>query len=320
MPRAAIVHPKTLIARELRDRLAQDRGPWESLRLLSTDEAEIGDVTDGLDGAAFIAPATADELTGEDVVFFCGPIARQRQLLAELPPDVTAIVLSPDAGLADGTPLVHGVSTPAARGAVYLSPHPAVVALAHLLAPLRSLGLAEATATVIQPISLFEEAALEAIFTETKALLTFSAPPEPVIFGRQLAFNLLPARDQDGVGELLQTVLDSGPQTPPVAVQVIQGGVYHGLSISLWARLRPPANAERLTTALLDGGFVRLPDDTTRPLLGPLDAPDQDHILLGPLHADPRRAGGYWLWAVMDNLTRGGALNALGIAADLLER
>ena len=38
-------------------------------------------------------------------------------------------------------------------------------------------------------------------------------------------------------------------------------------------------------------------------------------MIFGALRKD--ESGGFWLWAVMDNLTRGGAVNAVEVAEDL---
>ncbi len=53
-------------------------------------------------------------------------------------------------------------------------------------------------------------------------------------------------------------------------------------------------------------------------LAGPIAAAGSNRVLLGPVAAADGRPGRYWLRAVMDNLTRGGAVNALEIAAAVL--
>jgi len=63
--------------------------------------------------------------------------------------------------------------------------------------------------------------------------------------------------------------------------------------------------AEGLRSAAAEKPIVRL---------GPIDAAQSERLLVGELRPDPRHAGGYWLWATLDNLTAGGALNALAIA------
>lgn len=321
MARAAIVHPSTLLGKELRETLARDRGPFSELRLLSTDETEVGNVTDGLDGAAFILRADALAFDGVDVAFCCGPIASIRPLLAELEDSTAAVLLSTDSTLEDGQPVVAGLGAPP-TARVLVSPHAAVVTLAHLLAPLHELGLAEAVATVIQPASQHEEVAFETILAETRALLAFAAKPEPAVFGRQLAFNIFPVDDQGATSAQLAAVLadrpEAGGQVIPVAVQLLQGGIFHGLSLSLHVRLRRTATVDELVDRWTAGGVVALVDDEERGLLGPIDSAGRDEILLGPVRADQGRPNAFWVWAVADNLTRGGALNALAVGRQLL--
>ena len=52
-------------------------------------------------------------------------------------------------------------------------------------------------------------------------------------------------------------------------------------------------------------------------LLGPIDAAASDKVIYGSVRKD-EAGGGFWLWAVMDNLTRGGALNAVEVAEAVL--
>ncbi|HBL32028.1 MAG TPA: hypothetical protein DD490_34835, partial [Acidobacteria bacterium] len=64
--------------------------------------------------------------------------------------------------------VVAGVNTEAAHpGTLMVSPHPAVVLLAHLLHPLRELAPTSAVAHVIQPASLHDTAGLDELFEQT---------------------------------------------------------------------------------------------------------------------------------------------------------
>ena len=47
---------------------------------------------------------------------------------------------------------------------------------------------------------------------------------------------------------------------------------------------------------------------------GPVDAAAREEVVVGSVRPDAGAPGGYWIWAVMDNLTRGGALNAVEVA------
>jgi aspartate-semialdehyde dehydrogenase len=51
---------------------------------------------------------------------------------------------------------------------------------------------------------------------------------------------------------------------------------------------------------------------------GPIDVVGRDEILVGPARQDPDRPDACWIWAVMDNLTLGGATNAVALAREML--
>ena len=102
-----------------------------------------------------------------------------------------------------------------------------------------------------------------------------------------------------------------------VAAHVVQGGIFHGFAVSLYVRFEADPGMVALRGALSrqpNVELVRRPEQ-----LGPLAAAESTAVLVGRIEKDARRAGGYWLWAVMDNLTRGGALNAIEIAAAVLD-
>jgi aspartate-semialdehyde dehydrogenase len=315
MTTLAIVRPTTLLGKELRAGLDAQPALWDELKLLSTDENEIGTLTETRGSAALVTRADADALSGVALAFFCGPIEASRPLLAELPDETTAVVLCPDATRGDGLPIVAGVNlADAAPGRVLVSPHPGTVALAHLLFPLRGLGLEQAVASLVQPVSIWELDALDQLLEQTKKLVAFSAPA-PGVFGHQLAFNLLPARASAAhlsaqLAALLGEEID-------VTAHIVQGGVFHGFSLSVYVRFSADPGVVALRGALSRQANVEV---VKRPEhLGPVAAAGSTSVLVGRIESDPRHAGGYWLWAVMDNLTRGGALNALEIAVAVLE-
>lgn len=317
MTALAIVHPSDLLGKELRQTLSgADPGiSWQEIRLLSTNEQEVGTLTEVGGAAAMVQRYEPGSLDGVSVAFFCGPAAANRPLLrelAELPASVTAVVLSPDATPADGHPVVAGINRRPAGANVLLSPHPAVILLAHLIHPLAEVcEPREVTATVVQPASIFNEAGLEELFDQARQIVAMSERRRSALFGAQLAFNLMPAAHSGettpAIATALATVL---PAVPPVAVQLLQGGTFHGMALSLHLRADRMPGQSALRKALLAGPYVAAAGDPAH--LGPIDAAVSEKVLLGPLRKDDL---GLWLWAVMDNLTRGGALNAIEIAA-----
>lgn len=312
MSDAAIVQPLTLLGREVREQIAGRPG-WGDVKLLSTVEEEVGQLTEIGGAAAFVNRCDADSLEGARTVFFCGTAEQTRAAREGLAPGSTGVVLSTGATLDDGIPVVAGVNPGAAvRGRALLSPHPAAVLLSHLVAPLRSLGIEEAVATVVQPASLYDDPGFEELFGQVRQILTMSNRKPTAVFGTQLAFNLLPSHlAAEPVVAELDAVL---AHDPPVSLQLLQGGIFHSLSASLYLRCSDRPGAKAVRRLLGQSPYVELARKPAQ--LGPIDAAAHDKILVGAVQEDPQTPGGFWIWAVMDNLVRGGALNALEIAEE----
>lgn len=302
----AIVHPTGLLGEALREEL--DRVPelWRELGLFTADETEVGSLTDTRDGAAFVKRWDAEEIERYPLVFLCGAPESHADLLDQLPPGSTPILLPSSPGTAEARPIVVGVNDEEIlSGERLLSAHPAVVLLARLLAPLRDLGLRQATATVTLPASITgRKDALDELFEQTRSLLAFSGQRPQAIFGRQLAFNLYAVPPVTAaLGEQLRAVLPG----LDVAVQALQAGVFHGIGASVSLRFRHEMESEELREALLDAVGIEFTEDEEP---SPVDAASREEILLGELSREGESHG---LWAVMDNLTTGSAKNAVGI-------
>jgi aspartate-semialdehyde dehydrogenase len=314
--RLAIVEATTLLGKEIRETLERRTGLWREIRLLTTRDEEVGALSEVAGAAALVLRADEEGLSGVDLVFCCGTDEEARQVLSVLPPTATAVVLATDlkdyAAIA-GQAVVAGVNfSSAAHGRVLLSPHPAVVLLAHLLHPLRGLGIEEAVAVVLQPASMHGDPGIDELFEQTRQIITMTQRRPSPIFGVQLAFNVLPTpASADPLSIQLREVLAGDP---PVSLQLLQGGVFHSLAASVFVRFANPTDPKSLRRTL--GGHAHLELAKKPSHLGPIDAAAHENILVGAVQEEP--AGGFWLWAVMDNLTRGGALNAVEIAEEVL--
>jgi aspartate-semialdehyde dehydrogenase len=314
----AIVHPNNLLGKELRETLGRDDRSisWQEVRLLSPNEQDIGILTEVAGAAALVQRFDPEGLEGVSAVFFCGPIAANRPLLAAMPPEVTAVVLSPDATAEDGYPVVAGINQrPGSATRTLVSPHPAAVLLAHLLQPLAALcEVRQVTATVLQPTSMYDEPGIEGLFEQTRQIVAMTARRRSPVFGpAQVAFNLLPAAQGEAAAASVAAALASVlPAAPRLALQILQAGVFHGLAVSLHVSTDDAPSLPALRKALTAGPYVAVAEDARH--LGPIDAAGSDKVLLGPLRRDSH---GFWIWAAMDNLTRGGALNAVEIAAEV---
>ena len=315
MTAIAIVHPMNLLGKELRESLDRLPGFGDDVRLLSGREDEVGTLTEVAGAASLVTRYEPEKLAGVSVAFLCGSMEDNRPILADLPAETTAILLSFDATIEDGQPVVAGVNTEAAGShRVLLSPHPGVVLLANVLHALRELDLQEAVATLIQPASMRDDAGIEELFEQTRQIVAMTGRTATPVFGAQLAFNVLPtALPPELVAAQLHAVL--GGPAPAVALQILQGPVFHSVSASLYLRGDPRGRESTSPQAIrkLLAAHPHLEAAAKPRLLGPADAAASDKILYGNVRKD-EAGGGFWLWAAMDNLTRGGALNAIEIA------
>jgi aspartate-semialdehyde dehydrogenase len=309
MSAIAIVHPGTLVGKELRESLENRLKSWRDIRLLSADAEEVGTLTEVQGAAALVQRYEPDSFKDVSTVYFCGPVAANRPLYGDVPSSALSVVLSPDATPEDGVPVVAGVNSDAvASGPRLVSPHPAVVLLAHVLHPLRPMQPVDLVGTIIQPASAQGDPGIQELFEQTREIVAMiSRTPTPV-YGAQLSFNLLPtASDSLPLSDMLQKVV---PDLPPVPLQMVQGGIFHGMAVSLHVRFGGSTTPQALRKALAARSYVEIAGDPGH--LGPIDSGSSDKVLVGAIRQD--QAGGFWFWAVMDNLTRGTALNAIEIA------
>ena len=148
--------------------------------------------------------------------------------------------------------MVAGVNTDDAPGhRVLLSPHPGAVLLAHLLHALRELEPSEAVATLVQPASMRDEPGIEELFEQTRQIVAMTRRQPTPVFGAQLSFNLLPTPlPADPVAAQLGAVLAGSPPLSAVALQILQGAVFHSVSASLYVRCGGDPGVQAIRKAL----------------------------------------------------------------------
>lgn len=315
MTRLVLLAPTTLLGKELIEKLDARPDLWQDLDLLSLDDEEIGALTDAAGAAALVRRAEPGTLDGADVVFVCGASATYREVLANRGAETTVVLLDPAADDPEATPVVAGLNLDQALpGRVLASPHPGSLLLAHLLQPLLGAGVREAVATLVQPASLYGRAGLDELFEQARRLVSLQGQEPSELFGRQLAFNLYPARRPPArLAALARQVLGAGERDLPLAVHVLQGAIFHGLSALVHVHLGEDLPPDEVRRRLAANPLIELsePGEGGEDLLGPIDVAASEAVVVGPVERDPD--GGTWIWAVMDNLTRGGATNAVAI-------
>lgn len=315
----AIINPQSLLGDEIKQELSRKRELWSEVRLLATDSAQVGAVTE-LDGdAALVQECDGEALAGVRLAILLPGDDDQDPSELSLAADSTLIVVDPSADWPAGVLAVAGLESLAAEsaaGGIFICPSPVVVLLAHLLQPLSDLRPSLVVAQVLEPASQHDQAGLEELFEQTRAILAMRDERPTEVFGKQIAFNLLPGSpDTARYVADLATLL--GDETS-LSLQIVQAGVFHSLACSLFVSFEEDPGIDGIRDRLADHPGIEMVGDEELP--GPTDAAARDEILVSGLRSSSSRPGSYQLWAVMDNLRRGGASNVIEIVEGLLAR
>ena len=316
--RIGIVNPTTLVGEEISSILRQRSIPVARVTLLDSTGQAAGSLTEVGDEPAVVTAISDDELEDLDLVFFCGPAESNREWIDRHGEDrFIAVDLSQSSAAGDGRLTVVTVNSEdlTATDRLIVSPHPIAIPLILILHQIESVAsLASCTATVVQPASQFEKAGVEELAKQTISVLNIQSVPQTV-FERQLAFNLYPAPDRQE--ELITTQVRSftSPRLE-LALFVTQGTIFHGHTFSIFMRTKGAADTTRVATALAASPAIALAEGEQQ--FGTIDAAGRDEVLIAEVRADASIEGGFWVWAVCDNLRRSSALNAVLAAEKVL--
>jgi aspartate-semialdehyde dehydrogenase len=319
----------SLLARELRAVIETRGFPALDVRLF--DAAAEGTLSEFAGEALVVTRPDEDEAAGLDLAFLCGSAAEMAPYL-EWPVrrGFTAIDLS-GASLERGdVPLVHTEINAAdiARdgrplpllGAPHAVSHniATVAAAASAAAPVRGVH-----AVALRPVAEMGEPGIEELQRQTVSLLNFQEMPREV-FGRQLAFNLVPsagvgANRAEGIEQRLrrEAARLSGLDMACVNVSSAFAPVFHGHLIHMTIAFDEAVTGAALRGALQQARGVRVIEDVQE--FSAVDLAGEESVavsLQGVEAGAPRQAS---LWTFCDNLRGGSALNAIRIAERVVD-
>src|SRR5262245_15388360 len=323
----ALFDATTLTAKGIRDQLVARAFPIASVRLFTSGNDPDANLTEFAGEAMLVTRPDIDTLHDLEIAFLCGTRQEGEQYLdwAERV-GFAAIDLTRASSGGDLSP-VNAAVNPEAIGkipGVIATPHPAAQMLSSLIGPVgRHCGLEEAVAVVLQPASERGEPGIDELYRQALSLMNFTELPKE-IFGRQLAFNLIPghlaeeARNASATrADVEREVLRITGGAYRLAVQTIQAPVFHGHAAVVHLVLPAGKGREDLLAAL------RRSDDVTISSRGGKVTPVERAGEGGLLVADVRQGLGessFWVWAVVDDMVGGTSLNAVRIAELLLKR
>ena len=240
-------------------------------------------------------------------------------------PDVPLVVSEVNADALDHLP----------KGIV-ANPNCTTMAAMPVLAPLHAeAGLESLTIATYQAVSGAGLAGVEELAAQVGAVFDGATAlthdgravdfPEPDLFARPIAFNVLPHAGSfvdDGRGETdeeqkLRNESRKILGIPDLRVSgtCVRVPVFTGHSLSVHAGFSRGLSPERAIELLADAPGVTLADVPT-----PLDAAGVDPTIVGRIRSDETLEHGLAFFVSSDNLRKGAALNAIQIAEELVRR
>jgi aspartate-semialdehyde dehydrogenase len=316
--RLGIVNPMTLVGNEIKTILRERSFPFAKIALLDSSGLAAGALTEVHDEPAVVASVSQEGLDDLDVVFFCGSPESNREWIERHQEDeFIAIDLSQPTTIEEGKLAIADLNLDEITegDALLVSPHPIAIPIALILHQLGTVATIEScVANVVQPASAFEQEGVEELAAQTVSVLNIQSVPQ-TIFDRQLAFNLYPAgeRHEEVIVSQVRALTNTRLE---LALLVTQGTIFHSHTFSLFVRTRDEVDIDRITDALKANPAIAFAEGDQQ--FGTIDAAGKDEVLVAEVRADPSIRGGFWVWAVCDNLRRGSALNAVLVAEKVM--
>jgi aspartate-semialdehyde dehydrogenase len=310
--------------------LAERNFPVTELRLFASARSAGRD----LDGVTVEDAATAD-YSGLDIVLFSAGGATSKALAEKVASQGAVVIDNSSAWRKDPeVPLVVSEVNPHAIAdrpkGIIANPNCTTMAAMPVLRPLHDeAGLEALVATTYQAVSGSGVAGVAELHGQVRKVVDEADKlahdgsavefPEPDVYKRPIAFNVLPFAGnlvEDGLNETdeeqkLRNESRKILEIPGLKVSgtCVRVPVFSGHSLQVNARFARPISPERAAELLADAPGVVLTDIPT-----PLQAAGQDPSFVGRIRRDETVDNGLALFISNDNLRKGAALNAVQIA------
>ncbi|MEE8106205.1 MAG: aspartate-semialdehyde dehydrogenase [Planctomycetota bacterium] len=322
MSTVAVVGATGVVGRELLDVLAERAFPVDQVRLLASKRS-AGQTMEALGELHEIREATPDAFDGVDLALFSAgsdiakalaPAARKAGALVV--DNSSAFRMDPDCPLV--VPELNG-DLLASHNGIIGNPNCSTILLTMALAPLhRAGGLARVVMSSYQAVSGAGAPAIEELRAQEDAE-RLGEEPIANVFPTVLAHNVIPwvaGVQPDGFTVEEHKVRNETRRILalpdlPVTATCVRVPVWRAHSEAVHVELQRPVDAAAAAAAY--DGFPGIRFWTDR-FPTPRDAAHTNEVHVGRLRADPALPNGWALWAVMDQLRKGAALNAIQIA------
>ncbi|WP_239934707.1 aspartate-semialdehyde dehydrogenase [Streptomyces sp. CBG31] len=332
--RVGIVGATGQVGTVMRRMLAERNFPVSELRLFASARS-AGSTIEWQDSEVTVEDASTADYSGLDIVLFSAGGATSRALAEKVAAQGPVVIDNSSAWRRDPeVPLVVSEVNPHAIAdrpkGIIANPNCTTMAAMPVLRPLHDeAGLEALVVATYQAVSGSGLAGVAELHGQTQKVvaeadqLTHDGAavdfPEPGVYARPIAFNVLP---------LAGSVVDDGSfetdeeqklrnesrkilEIPELKVSgtCVRVPVFSGHSLQINARFARPLGVERATELLKGAEGVELSEIPT-----PLQAAGQDPSYVGRIRVDETVENGLSLFVSNDNLRKGAALNAVQIA------
>ncbi|WP_371659990.1 aspartate-semialdehyde dehydrogenase [Streptomyces sp. NBC_00280] len=328
--RVGIVGATGQVGTVMRRILVEREFPVSELRLFASARS-AGSVLDGVT----VEDATTADYTGLDIVLFSAGGTTSKALAEKVAAQGAVVIDNSSAWRRDpDVPLVVSEVNPHAivdrpKG-IIANPNCTTMAAMPVLRPLHTeAGLEALVVATYQAVSGSGVAGVAELHGQAQKVvadadkLTHDGSavdfPEPQVYKRPIAFNVLPLAGNvvdDGSFETdeeqkLRNESRKILEIPELKVSgtCVRVPVFSGHSLQVNARFARPLSVERATELLAGAPGVVLSDIPT-----PLQAAGQDASFVGRIRVDETSENGLAFFVSNDNLRKGAALNAVQIA------
>ncbi|MFE9173606.1 aspartate-semialdehyde dehydrogenase [Streptomyces kebangsaanensis] len=328
--RIGIVGATGQVGTVMRGILTEREFPVTELRLFASARS-AGTV---LDGVTVEDAATAD-YSGLDIVLFSAGGATSRALAGKVASQGAVVIDNSSAWRKDpDVPLVVSEVNPHAIASrpkgIIANPNCTTMAAMPVLKPLHAeAGLQALVVATYQAVSGSGVAGVAELHGQAQKVVADADRlahdgaavdfPEPSVYKRPIAFNVLPFAGNlvdDGLNETdeeqkLRNESRKILEIPDLKVSgtCVRVPVFSGHSLQVNARFERPISVERATELLAGAPGVALSDIPT-----PLQAAGQDPSYVGRIRRDETVENGLALFVSSDNLRKGAALNTVQLA------
>lgn len=323
-PLVAVVGGDTLLARELRELLAETR-PAPRVELVSGVSAQLAP-DDDEDESVAMSPLTPGSFAGAAVTFLAGTPASSRRALKIAPGSTVLIDLT--AALEDlpnsrlRAPAVE-LAPADIPGAIQVIAHPAAIAIAMFLARVAECApVRRSVIHIFEPASERGQKGLDELQQQNVAVLSFQKLKTDV-FDTQLAFAMLARYGEEAdeplegvekrVEKHLASLLASRGAIPMPSLRLIQAPVFHGHSFSAWVEFEENPGVEALQSALHGEGIDVHPDEPP----SNVGVAGQSGLSVGAVSVDVNHPRACWFWMASDNF-RLAAANAVAVMKEFV--